>query len=338
LVVDEADRLLRQRYNDWLKKLSVDRVGNKFIVSATLTRDPLKLEVLALRAPRFITFVQEENKYKLPPTLQETKMVIPDADKPAALCCLLLREEHANMKIIVFVSSVEAATTLSTLLNVGAVRSELQQGGVTGVEEYSGRKELAQEREQTIARFKGSKCSVLICSDAITRGIDIPGVELVINYDAPVYAKTYVHRAGRTARAGRVGKVVTLLRKEDVRHFKDILRKADNNYVKDEDVGWTGCRWPVGRSDGAVEKAHRGGFACYDAWDECDRAKRDKGRKTDRFCANITPKEEAKNLWVCLPARAGVRMRGRWIRDWVNYKHKIRCTKYNNAFISFAAA
>jgi superfamily II DNA/RNA helicase len=113
-------------------------------------------------------------------------------------------------------------------------------GGVR-VEEYSGRVDR-REREQTIRRFEAGETQVLVCSDAITRGIDIPNVELVINYDAPVYAKTYVHRAGRTARAGREGKVVTMLRKEDVRHFKDMLRKADNNYVKDETVaaegGW----------------------------------------------------------------------------------------------------
>lgn len=74
---------------------------------------------------------------------------------------------------------------------------------------------------------------VLVCSDAMTRGMDVAGVAVVINYDTPVYVKTYVHRAGRTARAGATGSVYTLLRHEDVRHFKDMLRKADNTYVRD---------------------------------------------------------------------------------------------------------
>jgi ATP-dependent RNA helicase DDX51/DBP6 len=231
LVVDEADRLLRQRYNDWLEKINVRaNVGVKFIVSATLTRDPLKLDVLCLNAPRFVTFVQEENKYKLPKTLTERKIVVGDADKPGALMGLLRMNEGARS--IVFVSSVEAAGTLARLLTSDAAEGAL---GVR-VEEYSGRVGK-DEREATIERFRTGETAVLVCSDAITRGIDIPNVDLVINYDAPVYAKTYVHRAGRTARAGREGKVVTMLRKEDVRHFKSILRKADNNYVQDEVLG-----------------------------------------------------------------------------------------------------
>ena len=55
---------------------------------------------------------------------------------------------------------------------------------------------------------------VLIASDAMTRGMDVEGVAQVVNYDAPVYAKTYVHRCGRTARAGRAGRALTLLRKQ----------------------------------------------------------------------------------------------------------------------------
>ena len=74
---------------------------------------------------------------------------------------------------------------------------------------------------------------ILVASDAMTRGMDVDTIENVINYDAPVYVKTYVHRAGRAARAGRSGRVFSLLRHEDVRHFKQMLRKADNTYVRD---------------------------------------------------------------------------------------------------------
>lgn len=57
---------------------------------------------------------------------------------------------------------------------------------------------------------------MLVASDAMTRGMDVEGVMNVINYDVPVYAKTYVHRVGRTARAGKSGSSYTLLRKEEV--------------------------------------------------------------------------------------------------------------------------
>ena len=55
--------------------------------------------------------------------------------------------------------------------------------------------------------------------------------QVVINYDAPVYVKTYIHRAGRTARAGRAGDVFTILRSDQVRHFKQLLRRIDNSFV-----------------------------------------------------------------------------------------------------------
>jgi len=235
LVVDEADRLLRQTYSNWIEKLGVQNVRVKFVVSATLTRDPLKLDVLALNAPRFVTFVQEDNKYKLPKTLAERKIVVNDADKPSALLGLLQMHRVGTVvkKTIVFVSSVEAAGTLARLLTTSAVRDAL---GLRA-EEYSGKIDK-RRREETIENFRRGETRVLVCSDAITRGIDIPNVELVINYDAPVYAKTYVHRAGRTARGrGQTGLVVTMLRKEDVRHFKDMLRKVENNYIEDVALG-----------------------------------------------------------------------------------------------------
>eukprot|EP00955_Chlamydomonas_euryale_P014805 158912-Chlamydomonas_euryale.AAC.1 len=84
-----------------------------------------------------------------------------------------------------------------------------------------------------VQRFRSGAATVLVASDAMTRGMDVENVGCVVNYDAPVYAKTYVHRAGRTARAGRAGAVYSLLRPEDVRHFKAMLRKADNTFVCD---------------------------------------------------------------------------------------------------------
>jgi len=69
---------------------------------------------------------------------------------------------------------------------------------------------------------------VLIASDAMTRGMDVEGVAQVVNYDAPVYAKTYVHRCGRTARAGRAGGAFTLLRKQ-VLHAEQVCLEGSGS-------------------------------------------------------------------------------------------------------------
>ena len=90
-----------------------------------------------------------------------------------------------------------------------------------------------QQRSANLAAFCNGQCKVLVASDAMTRGMDIPSIANIVNYDAPVHTTTYLHRVGRTARAGQSGRAVTLLRHEDVRHFKSMLRKVDNAYVKD---------------------------------------------------------------------------------------------------------
>ena len=64
--------------------------------------------------------------------------------------------------------------------------------------------------------FRKGDVDVLVSSDAMTRGMDVKGVNNVINYDVPPYIKTYIHRAGRTARAGQAGRCFTLLRKDEV--------------------------------------------------------------------------------------------------------------------------
>lgn len=76
-----------------------------------------------------------------------------------------------------------------------------------------------------LSSFKQGRVQVLVTSDAMARGMDVSGISCVINYDPPTYPKNYVHRAGRTARAGSTGSVYTLLKPEDVVHFNGMVRK-----------------------------------------------------------------------------------------------------------------
>lgn len=69
---------------------------------------------------------------------------------------------------------------------------------------------------KTLEAFRKGKIQVLVSTDAMTRGMDVEGVKNVINYDMPAYIKTYVHRAGRTARAGQTGCCYSLLREKEV--------------------------------------------------------------------------------------------------------------------------
>ncbi|KAG2486916.1 hypothetical protein HYH03_014415 [Edaphochlamys debaryana] len=213
----------------------------KIIVSATLTRDPAKLQRLLLHQPRFVATAQRtamgggggaagataggpEGRYSLPRSLAEFRLLVSAARKPLALLALLCGE-CVGQSTIVFTSSVDMTHKLYLMLRA-------VEGLGDKVVEYSSHVP-PRERAAGLDRFRAGGASVLVASDAMTRGMDVEHVAHVINYDAPVYAKTYVHRAGRTARAGKSGRVITLLRDEDMRHFKAMIRKADNNFVRE---------------------------------------------------------------------------------------------------------
>ncbi|KAG9320584.1 hypothetical protein KVV02_008345 [Mortierella alpina] len=93
------------------------------------------------------------------------------------------------------------------------------------VAEYSS--DLPKSKRQAILRaFNQGEIHLLICSDLISRGMDLSPVSVVINYDSPVYMKKYIHRVGRTARAGKTGTAYSLVEMQEARHFKEMISKA----------------------------------------------------------------------------------------------------------------
>ncbi|KAI5670987.1 hypothetical protein M9H77_11351 [Catharanthus roseus] len=256
LVVDETDRLLREAYQSWLptvlqltkcsnenlfgftgncpsvigslktiRRLGVERGFKgkpyprlvKMILSATLTQDPGKLAQLDLHHPLLLTTGQK--RYQLPEQLESFKVICESKLKPLYLVALL--QSLLGEKCIVFTSSVESTHRLCTLLNFF---EDLK----VEIKEYS-RLQRQSVRSKTLKAFRAGEINVLVSSDAMTRGMDVEGVRNVINYDMPAYIKTYIHRAGRTARAGQSGRCITLLKKDEVKRFKKLLQKADNN-------------------------------------------------------------------------------------------------------------
>ncbi|XP_050230748.1 DEAD-box ATP-dependent RNA helicase 1 [Mercurialis annua] len=257
LVVDETDRLLREAYQSWLPTVlkmtssldesilphaynfiaptfggplkTIRRCGvergfkgksyprlAKMVLSATLTQDPSKLGQLDLHHPLFLTTGQR--RYELPEKLESYSVICEPNLKPLYLLALL--QNLGGEKCIVFASSVESTHRLCTLLKLF---DDLK----VKVKEYS-RLQHQSVRSKTLKAFREGKIQVLVSSDAMTRGMDVEGVRNVINYDKPTYIKTYIHRAGRTARASQVGRCFTLLHKDEVRHFRKLLQKADN--------------------------------------------------------------------------------------------------------------
>ncbi|MCO5553205.1 hypothetical protein L7F22_006726 [Adiantum nelumboides] len=245
LVIDEGDRLLRQAYQDWLPH-TLARISAKgqseqpllkglqrgfdganhframkMVLSATLTRDPAKISQIKLCFPLMISSIAEEKRYQVPDQLQSYKLVTDADKKPLHLIALL--QMLKDQKTIVFTASVTSTHRLYLLLQSFGTQLKAV--------EYSSLQHQ-QSRSKALAAFRRGDAEVLVASDAMTRGMDVEGVINVINYDVPVYAKTFVHRVGRTARAGKPGSSYTLLRREEVRHFKEMLQKVDNGKCK----------------------------------------------------------------------------------------------------------
>ncbi|KAG0671774.1 ATP-dependent RNA helicase dbp6 [Maudiozyma exigua] len=222
LILDEADRLLNQSFQNWCSEImsaintdKTDRLpGNviKMVFSATLSSDTQKLHDLHLYNPKL--FLTDSVKlYNLPSTLQEYNISIPTAKslyKPLLLVHLfpLLNDDS---KLIVFVKSNEASLRLATLINI--ILQKKNMDSKISVESFNSNNSRAQNRK-LVTDFSSSNengMSVLITTDIMSRGIDITNVTDVINYDVPISSQQYVHRCGRTARAGASGNAYNYL-------------------------------------------------------------------------------------------------------------------------------
>lgn len=149
-------------------------------------------------------------------------------------------ENIKKSQALVFAASVESTHRLYVLLKLLGVQSiaeysaQLTQGNQC--QTFASTNLMAAQRTTILNDFRVGKIRTLICSDAMTRGMDLKDVEAVINYDVPSHVKTYVHRVGRTARAGKSGVSYTLLRSEDAYHFKLMMKKAEKEQNKPKDL------------------------------------------------------------------------------------------------------
>lgn len=195
----------------------------KMVLSATLTQDPGRLIQLNLHHPLLLKAGQM--RYRLPENLESYKMICEKKVKPSYLIALL--KSLGEEKCLVFTKSVDSAHRLCQMLNCFE--------DLKNIKEYSGLQHQ-RVRSKTLNEFRKGVFQVLVSSDALTRGMDVEGVRNVINYDVPKFIKTYVHRAGRTARAGQTGRCFTLMSEDEVRRFKKLMRKAEGGSCLDHIV------------------------------------------------------------------------------------------------------
>ncbi len=172
-----------------------------------MTSKVQKLQRASLNDP---VKVEVSNKYKTVDTLVQNYIFIPEKHKETYLV-YLLAQFTTGLKTIIFTTTCNQSMKLALILrnlNFKAVNINGQ---------------LSQtQRLNALNKFKAGERQILIATDVASRGLDIPAVDLVINFDIPQHSKDYVHRVGRTARAGKSGRAITIVTQYDVETFQKI--------------------------------------------------------------------------------------------------------------------
>ncbi|XP_072531143.1 probable ATP-dependent RNA helicase DDX47 isoform X2 [Salminus brasiliensis] len=208
LVMDEADRILNMDFESEVDKILkvIPRDRHTFLFSATMTKKVQKLQRAALKDP---VKCAVSTKYATVDKLQQYYIFIPAKYKDCYLVSIL--NDLAGNSFMIFCSTCNNAQRVALLL---------RNLGITAIPLHG---QMSQnKRLGALNKFKAKSRSVLLATDVASRGLDIPHVDCVINFDIPTHSKDYIHRVGRTARAGRSGKSITFVTQYDVELFQRI--------------------------------------------------------------------------------------------------------------------
>ncbi|NXA55749.1 DDX49 helicase, partial [Nothocercus julius] len=209
LVLDEADRLLEQECTDFTEDLEVILAAvparrQTLLFSATLTDMLKELKSLAMNEP---FFWEATSEVRTVDELDQRYLLVPEMVKDAYLVHLIqtFQDEHEDWSIIVFTKTCKDCQVLNMML---------RKFNFPSVALHSMMKQ--RQRFAALAKFKSSIFRILIATDVAARGLDIPTVQVVINHNTPGLPKIYIHRVGRTARAGRHGLAITMVTQYDI--------------------------------------------------------------------------------------------------------------------------
>lgn len=206
LILDEADRMLDMGfYNDIMRIINTTNEDRQTLMfSATMPDNILFLTKQILKTPETVNIALS----KPAEGVDQGAFSVYSEQKEPVLVDLLKSEDWKS--VIVFAS---------TKREVSSINRRLKKGGINCAEISS---DLEQkDREQVLLDFRNRKLPVLVATNVVARGIDIDDIEMIVNFDVPQDAEDYVHRIGRTARASRKGRAVTLISPdEQIKFFR----------------------------------------------------------------------------------------------------------------------
>ncbi|XP_010418319.1 PREDICTED: DEAD-box ATP-dependent RNA helicase 10-like [Camelina sativa] len=208
LVLDEADRLLNEDFEKSLNQIldEIPRERKTLLFSATMTTKVRKLQRACLRNP---VKIEAASKYSTVDTLKQWYLFVPGQYKDCYLVYIL--SEMPESTSMIFTRTCDGTRFLALMLRSLGFRAIPISGQMT-----------QSKRLGALNKFKARECNILVCTDVASRGLDIPSVDVVINYDIPTNSKDYIHRVGRTARAGRSGVGISLVTQYQIEWYTQI--------------------------------------------------------------------------------------------------------------------
>lgn len=263
-ILDEADRMLDMGFYDDIMTIAkqLPPTCQTLMFSATMPPKIQRMAEAILKNPAEVKLEVSRPAENI----RQSAFVCYEGQKTPILRSLF--KTRANKRVIVFASSK---------LKVKELTRELRRAGVKAAEMHSDLEQA--RRDEVMLDFRAGRIDILVATDIVARGIDIDDIAMVVNYDVPREAEDYVHRIGRTARAGAGGYAVTLVVERDRRHFKaieDFLEKEVLKEAVPEELGSTpsyGGRSDSGRRDGGRSGGKRVGKG---------QGRRDRGRRDGR--------------------------------------------------------
>lgn len=213
LVLDEADRMwdmgFKEDVGDIVKKCPKNR--QTLLFSATISQELAEFSNRYMKSPVEVAVETYVDTSKLKQVYYDAK----DSEK-FSLLVHLLKNEDANL-VMIFCNTRRNVDFVSTNLKNNDINAQAIHGGMT-----------QDKRTRVLKGFSDSKTNVIVCTDVAARGLDIPGVSHVYNYDLPIDHRDYIHRIGRTARAGESGIAINILASRDYDNFSSIQRHNES--------------------------------------------------------------------------------------------------------------
>jgi ATP-dependent RNA helicase DeaD len=219
LVLDEADRMLDMGFIEPVEYIMQQCPKNKqtMLFSATFSREIRKLAETYMKDP-----VKVEGEEQVDPSLLKQVYYETRDDQKFSLLMHLLKQETKGL-VMIFCNTQRMTDT---------VTKNIRKQGIDAIGIHGGLSMA--KRTSTMNQFHSQRVAVLVCTDVASRGLDIKGVEHVYNYDIPLDPKEYIHRIGRTARAGNSGIAVSILSPRDHSNFRAVLQQIGYDIQREE--------------------------------------------------------------------------------------------------------